>query len=155
EHFDVLAATDFDLPFDSNWGVGMAILCFAAAQLRHREGAAALYERMLPYADMVITVGMPAEVIGPCHLPLAMTAATLGRWDEAERHAETALAWLDDAGGRMWATQTRYRLATVLHDRGRPGDAERAATLLAEARATSEELGFPRLIERLDELERA
>lgn len=155
EHFDVLAETDFELPFDSNWGVSMAILCFAAAQLGHDDGAAALYDRMVPYADMIITVGMPAEVIGPCHLPLAMTAATLGRWDEAERHAESALAWLDDAGGRMWATRTRYELAKVLRERGGADDLARAATLLAEARAASEELGFPRLIERIEDLERA
>jgi tetratricopeptide (TPR) repeat protein len=143
--FDVLAETNFELPFDANWQVGMAILAFAAAMLDDADAARILYERMSPHADLVITVGMPAEVIGTFHLPLARLAATLERWDEFEAHSAAAKAWLVTMGGRPWLARAQYEEGAVLQKRGRPGDSERARELLETSLAASRELGISRL----------
>jgi hypothetical protein len=52
----------------------------------------------------------------------------------------------------MWAARSRFEMARLLGVRGRAADADRIATLLADARAESEELGFTRLVERIDAL---
>ena len=148
--FERLAEEDFALPFDSNWGIAMSILCFAAFLLDDRERAAVLYERFRSFEDKFVTVGMPAEVIGPARHPLALVLATLDRWEEAETQMTTALTWLDSAGARKWAARVRVDFAALLRRRGRPEDEGRIEALLADARLTSEELGFARLLERID-----
>ena len=44
---------------------------------------------------------------------------------------------------------SRYDLARALLARGRPGDTERAAELVDEARPAATELGMPKLLEEL------
>ena len=148
EQFRVLAATDFELPFDANWAVGMAILGFAAATLQETDAARLLYERMAPYADAVITVGMPADVIGPLHLPLAQVAAAAGDWDAFERHRDAATKWFVATGGAAWLAVAKYHFATALLRGEREGVSEDVRSLLEEAAAASREFGFSRVEER-------
>jgi hypothetical protein len=139
-HFSLLAEWRFQLPFDANWAVGMSVLAFAAASLGEREACAELHERLLPYEDTVITVGMPVDIIGPMHIPLMTLAAALDRWGDFERHLEAALRWLDDNGGRPWGARVRIEAAAHLVER----DAQRARAMLEDACSTSDELDMPR-----------
>jgi tetratricopeptide (TPR) repeat protein len=153
EQFDILAETDFELPFDANWAVGMAILGLAAARLGDVDGSRILYERIAPQADAVITIGMPAEVIGPLHMPLALLAATAGDWEAFERHHSTGEDWFVATGGRPWLAMTKFYAGRALLGAGR--DTERARAMLEEAEATSKELGLSRLEGQVAELLRS
>lgn len=53
------------------------------------------------------------------------------------------------AAPRPWVAHTQFDYARLLLARSRPADAERAALLLAEARATAEELGMVSLARKL------
>jgi tetratricopeptide (TPR) repeat protein len=152
EQFEILAASDFDLPFDANWSVGMAILAFAASQLGDEERAAVLYDRFLPFAEMTVFAGMPAEVIGPAHMPLGLLAATLGRWDDAERHGRLGMERNAAMGARPWLARSQYEFADLLKRHGDPGDSEEARQLLESCIATCRELGIPVLLERAEGL---
>src|SRR5205814_938562 len=141
-----------ELPFDANWAVGMAVLGLAAAGLGEREASGVLYDLLAPYEDTVITVGMPADVIGPIHAPLAVLAAAIGRWDDFERHLAAGVGWLDANGGLPWRTRFQLLAAAVLLESGRPKDTERARRLLEEAKDTSRTIGMPYMEARADTL---
>lgn len=79
---------------------------------------------------------------GPVAHYLALLARTLGRLDEAAAHFEDALASTARAGAPPFLARTQYEYALLLRARGAPGDAERAASLLAEARATAAAIGM-------------
>jgi hypothetical protein len=100
---------------------------------------------MGPYADAVITIGMPAEVIGPLHMPLAVLSATTGDWDAFERHRAATVRWFADAGGTAWVAVAQYYFAAALLRAGSAGAADEARLLLEGAAATSRELGLSRV----------
>ena len=76
--------------------------------------------------------------------PLGLLATTLGRWEDAERHFETALEVNERIGARSWLAHTRHDYAQMLTKRDGPGDAERARRLMSEARSAYRELGIAR-----------
>jgi DNA-binding NarL/FixJ family response regulator len=78
-----------------------------------------------------------------------MLAATMSRWQEAQRHFEAALAMNARMGARPWLAHTQHEYARMLLRRGLPDDMEKAMLLLAEALVISRELGMYALAERL------
>jgi DNA-binding SARP family transcriptional activator len=139
---DALAADGFsDLPFDEEWEVSLCLLAEVAAGLGERERAATLYELLLPYADRV-AVGYPEISLGSVSRFLGIAASTTGRFDEAARHFEDALAMNERIGARPWLARTQDDYAQMLLARGDPGDEEKARSLLDGARATYRELGM-------------
>jgi hypothetical protein len=73
----------------------------------------------------------------------------MGRWDEAERHFEDALAMNTSMAARPWLAHTQYQYATMLLSRDKRGDRDNAAALLKDALATARELGMRALERRI------
>src|SRR5262249_15528954 len=113
------------------------------------EHAVTLYEELLPYARLNVLVGPALACFGAVARYLGLLAATAGRLADAERHLTDALELNGHMGARAWLACAQGDLATVLLRRGQPRDAERAATLRAEALEAAEALGMPLLVERL------
>ena len=138
---DSLARLAGSLPFDEEWLLGMEFLAETAYVLEAPEPAAVLYEALRPYPDRV-AVGLPDVSTGSVARPLGLLATTLARWEDAERHFETALEVNGRIGARSWLAHSRNDYAQMLTTRGAPGDAERARELMAQARAAYRELGI-------------
>jgi DNA-binding SARP family transcriptional activator len=139
---DALAAGGFSaIPFDEEWAVSLCFLSEAAARLGEKDNAATLYELLLPYADKV-ALSYPEISLGPVSRFLGILASTTGRYDEAGRHFEGAIALTERIGARPWLAHTRDDYANTLLRRGEPGDTERARGLLDSARAAYRELGM-------------
>jgi ABC-type branched-subunit amino acid transport system substrate-binding protein/tetratricopeptide (TPR) repeat protein len=137
-----LAADDLGgIPRDGDWLLAVALLTETCGALGDRATAAALYRLMSPLADR--HVGGWGEVpTGSLARYLGIAAVTLGRWGDAERHFEAALAGNARIGARPWLAHTQHDYARMLLARGRVGDAERAAVLLESAVVTARELGM-------------
>ena len=129
------------LRFDEMWLGSMALLADAACSLRHVEGAAALYPRLLPYGDRAVTT-YPELCLGALSRNLGSLASILGRFDDAERHFEAALRMNSRIDARTWLALTHHDYARMLHTRSDPGDAGRAETLEASARKLAADIGM-------------
>lgn len=148
-YFDDLAARDFAiLPRDSVWQSAVCMLIDACAVFRDAERAATLYELLLPYAAqngaITSTGGLGAV---PRYLGLA--EATRGRFAEASRHFEAALAMNVRIGSRPWLARTQHDYAVMRIARDAQGDREAAVALLQEADDTARELGMVCLADQI------
>ena len=149
--FAALAAQDFaDLPTDGNWHGNMAALCEICLSLGDRPRAATLYALWQPYAGRNTIGGAnAASCRGAVSRYLGALAALLSRWDEAEQHFHEALAMNLRMGARPWVAYTQSDYAGMLLARNQPGDQEKARELLDLALTTAQELGMPRLEEKV------
>ena len=82
---------------------------------------------------------------------LGLLAQTLGRIEQAIAHFEDALAFCRRAGYRVELAWSLCDYADMLKERDRPGDQEKAASLLDESLAISTELGMKPLMARVQE----
>ena len=147
--FERLAASDFsDLPYDGNWLIGITLLCDVCAFLRDANRAAILYDLLLPYASQNVLIGLPVSCVGSASRSLGLLAATMSRWDQAERHFENALQMHTRMGARPWLAQTRHDYADMLLRRDAKGDREKALVLLTKALDTAQELGMKALVNK-------
>jgi DNA-binding NarL/FixJ family response regulator len=76
----------------------------------------------------------------------------MAQWNLAETHYEAALALDRKSGFRVWLAHSQYDYALMLQRRARPGDADRARELLAQALAESSALGLDALTPRIQAL---
>jgi len=158
EHFDILAGRGFNIGRNWNWGSGaeMVLAASVCAHLRDRQAAAVLYGYLEPFAGQIAMVANVVSSYGSFAWPCGMLAAVLERWDDAERHFDTALAMNERIGARPWLVRTRRSYAEMLLDRddpSRPGDRARAAELIAAGRAEAEQLGMAREVVRFERLQ--
>ncbi len=146
--YDELAAREFALPEDGNWGPCMYLLVQTAERLGDVEGAALLYERLLPCAGVHAQWGAGIAYIGPLSGALARLATLLGRFDDAARHFEDALAGAEAL--RAWPLLATYQhaFARMLLARAGPGDRTRALELLNRALERAQALGMKPLLEQ-------
>lgn len=114
----------------------------ACAALADGARAKTLYELALPFTERYVFVGYGAICGGSIAHYLGLLAATMGRLDDAESHFADAMERNARIGGTVWLARTRVDFARALLDRGRPGDRERAGTLLEQALAAASELGL-------------
>jgi DNA-binding SARP family transcriptional activator len=141
---DRIAADDFaGLAWDANWLSMLGELAEATAVLGDRERAAALYERLLPYADRRIVAGRAVYDQCSAAYALGRYATTLERLDAAAEHFEAAIASDEAIGARPALIQSRSRYAEVLAARS---EHARAAELVALAVADAAELGIPNAV---------
>jgi class 3 adenylate cyclase/tetratricopeptide (TPR) repeat protein len=149
EWFERLAAEDFaDIPRDDTWIVTITLAANAAHRLGDTRRAAQLYEILEPYAQRQVTVGFAFICQGSASLMLGEAAATMGRWDDAERHFQEALAFNERTRTPPWLAATQFAYAGMLRARGGPGDDEKPVSLVNWALATFEELGMAKYVER-------
>ena len=145
---DGLAGRGFrDLPFDEEWIVSMCLLSETARTLREAGHADALFERLRPYGER-IAMSYPEVSLGAVARYLGLSAATAGRWGDAERSFEAALRVNARIGARSWLAHSREDYARALLARGGPGDGERARDLLAQALDAYRALGMDAFAER-------
>ena len=123
----------------------MAIVAIVCNSLGDQDRSALVYDMLLPHAESMVVAGMPAEVLNSVHGPLALLAATLDRWDDAEAHHAADEAANLRMGNRMWVINDRWEWGRVIAGRGRDGDAERAGELLAACAAEAREVGMTRI----------
>jgi len=76
----------------------------------------------------------------------------LGRWDESSGHFADAIAMNERGGGRPWLARTRFDYANALLERGRTGDSQLAAELIAAASALAREVGAEGVLRRAEKL---
>lgn len=149
EVFEALAAAGFvTIPRDNLWLTALSALAECCAFLDDQEHAVQIYDLLLPFAGYNVVISGGSGCTGSVARALGLLAATLQRWEDAERHFEAALAMNARIGAVPWLAITQYNYAAMLHAHGRDGDRERAAALLAEARATADELGMATLTRR-------
>jgi tetratricopeptide (TPR) repeat protein len=125
---------------------GQAYVAELIAASGDARSAAQLYPVLLPWAQRHFLF---AGCEGSWSRPLGLLAATMGRWDEARRHFEDAIAANQNIGARPWVAQTQVAYADMLLATGDDRDRARANELQAAARVIAEELGMPGLLARL------
>jgi tetratricopeptide (TPR) repeat protein len=140
--FQELAADEFaPLPRTNEWLFSLGYLAEIAAVLGDDARAAVMHELLLPYAARNASTADYVS-IGSVSRYLGLLAATMSRFDDAERHFEDALAMNARMGARPWLARTEHDYARMLVARGGPGDRERAGELLASALRAARELGL-------------
>jgi eukaryotic-like serine/threonine-protein kinase len=149
EWFERLAAAHFaDIPKDPQWIVTLMLGAYAARRLGDAPRAEKLYEILQPYAQRQVTVGFAFLCQGSVSLSLGQLAATIGRWDDAERHFEEALSFNERTDTPPWLAETRFYYAGMLHERAGPGDDKKAVSLVNQALAAFEDMGMAKYVER-------
>ena len=133
------------LPFDQEWLLGMSFLAETATLVGDLGAAAALLERLAPWAALNV-VDQCEGMRGSVSRYVAILAAALGRPDEAGRHFEAALEMDAAMGARPWLARTQLDYARWLESHG--GDEERAGALAEAARASLRALGLPEIYSR-------
>jgi tetratricopeptide (TPR) repeat protein len=147
--FEPVAARGFAaIPRDNQWLMRIANLADTCAFLGDVARADELRELLLPYAGRNVVMVEGWACFGSAARPLAMLAATSGRWDEAEAHFRSAIAFNSRLGARPWLARTELGYADMLSARGARGDPARASELLQDALATARDLGMTTLAER-------
>jgi hypothetical protein len=140
--FEGLSAAGFEhLRRDEHWLVTMGSLSSVAVLLGDRARAADLYERLLPYADLVFVHDQLRSASGTVASALGSLATLLGRYDDGERHYQRARA-LEQAMGGIMAVMGRAGYARLLLLRGRPGDRARGLAVLDAVRQEMARLGI-------------
>jgi class 3 adenylate cyclase len=134
-------------PSDNFRLIALAQLAEVAAYLSEEEGARLLYDALLPYADRHLAIFPSIGSLGACAQYLGQLAATLGRWEKAERHFIAALTANKDLGSKVATGRTQCAFAEMLMRRADTGDRERAGKLLEEALAVAQEIGAKAIVD--------
>jgi DNA-binding NarL/FixJ family response regulator len=139
------AADDFaGARADLSWRSWLALLAEVCARLGDEPRARTLYRLLEPVKHLNANHG-DLLFMGVIARHLGLLAATMGRWEDAERHFAEALAVNERQGAPPWAAWTRHDWAGMLLARVAPGDRERAIALLDEAMAAARTMGMVRL----------
>jgi tetratricopeptide (TPR) repeat protein len=126
------------LPESSSWLAGMAAIVESAHVLGDADVARQAYELLEPYADLTVMPSLAVTCFGSAERSLGLAALTFGRPGLAVEHLDRAVAANRLLGNRPVTTVTMADLAGALLRRAQPGDRERAAGLLADARLEAE-----------------
>ena len=129
------------LAMDAEWLPGAAMFSEALRIVGDDEGAAALYEQLLPFRSRFAIEGIGAGTYGSVELHLGLLAATFGRRAEAEEHFTRAIEANARLGAPLLVARGQLELAAVLRERG---DDTRADDLMHSAKDVRERLLGPR-----------
>ena len=141
-----------NIPMDRRWLPSGALLAESCAILEEDESAAQLYEHLHPFSERFVAQVSGSGYLGPVAHYLGLLAATIGRWEAAERHFRHALAVNERMGARAFTARTRFAWAAMLLRRGDSSDVEQARELLAEVRQVTSELGMVTLGQQAEQL---
>ena len=131
--FDACAAKGFeDWPLENDWLFGLTLFADVATFLGDSDASATLYALLSPYESRN-AFGHPEFSTGSVARSLGNLAATMHRFDDAERHFAAALESNIRMGARPWVARTRHDLALMLLKRDHPTDRERAIDELLRA----------------------
>jgi tetratricopeptide (TPR) repeat protein len=147
-----LAGIDIDqVPGPNRW-LYLAAVAEVAYQLGDADAARLVRDELTPYADRFLVAAGAVGCAGAVSRLLGLCALTLGEPDEAVGWLRQAVASNRRVGAAPYVARAQAELATALR-RGRPGDAEEARRLLAEAAGAAAELGMPVLARDIAQME--
>jgi predicted ATPase/class 3 adenylate cyclase/DNA-binding CsgD family transcriptional regulator len=148
--FEELAKEDFGgIARDALWTTCMAYLTEVCVVLGDAARAATLYRLLLPYTNLNIVAGGGVICCGAASRYLAVLAAVMSHWEDADYHFKAALAMNAGMGAKPLLAHTQHDYAAILLARGYSGDQQKATALLDEALATARDLGMCALEERI------
>ena len=133
---------------ESLWLASLTYLTDASAALGDEPTAALVYPELEPLAGANVMIGHLVAYYGAADRYLGMLATTLGEWERAEAHFESALELNRRMGAVTWLAHTEYEYARLLVARG-PGERDRVAALLGEAARHAEQIGMAALLGRI------
>jgi hypothetical protein len=113
------------------------------------EAATTLHDRLAPHRGRYIVDGIAAGAGGPVDRWLGMLDLVRDRLDEAEEHLTAGLAIEEGMGARLGIAHGHALLAEVCGRRRGPGDADRATSHAAVARAAYVEMSLTMRADRL------
>ncbi|MDX2649949.1 ATP-binding protein [Streptomyces sp. PA03-1a] len=131
------------------WIGALADLAVVASRTGSPAAAAALYDALLPYQGRLVVWGGANTVTGPVDDYLGRLAARLDRPDAALGHLDAAAELSRRTGALPWLAHILAARAEVRTRRDGPGDRERAAQDVAQARSIAERLGMDGLLSTL------
>ncbi len=144
--FDELAHDDFSALWrDWGWPLSLRHLAETCALIGSESGARQLEPHIASHSGLLLVAFGMTLAEGAADRALGQVLATQGRLDEALDCYARALALEEGFGATALAARTRYWWARALLERGAPGDAERARTLISECVATTSTLGMMHL----------
>jgi tetratricopeptide (TPR) repeat protein len=133
-------------PQGIEWLRSMSWLSEAVAYIDDAESAAALYDTLLPFADLNLAMTASDQIGGSVAHYLGLLAGAMRRWPEADRHFRDAYARNAEWGNRLFLAHTAYAWVESKIERGII-DAE-SRTLLDDAERQSDEMGLTVLSDR-------
>ncbi|WP_433787670.1 ATP-binding protein [Actinomycetospora sp. CA-101289] len=116
-------------------------------ELGLRDDLAVLLEHLEPFRGGY-AAGSGVFFLGPVELALGRGALDLGRPDAAVDDLTAAVDAAERAGAPGFVAEARYHLAVALHERGEPGDRERAAAAAVDADRLARALGMAAYVDR-------
>jgi tetratricopeptide (TPR) repeat protein len=151
ELLDEFAASDFEpVPEPNGWLLTMIRYSDVAIACDDHHAAAALYERLVPYAGQFCT-----RASAPCHPPidhyLGRLATVLGRYEQADQHFTGAAAFAVRAGAVYLAAQIDLAWGEMFLQRREAGDEQAARGRLDAARAAATAGGYADIERRATE----
>lgn len=151
--FEPLARDEFRaIPRDALWITSIGYLAEVCTFLLDETRAASLYRLLTPYREFNLVTGSNLVCVGAVHRHLGMLAATMKRFDDAERHFIAAAEMNARQGAMPWLAHAQHQHATLLLARGQADDRVRAAVLVDAALGTASSLGMKALEARLAQL---
>lgn len=137
-----MAATGFNLPLDAKYSATLSYLADTAVMIGDTEMCQTLYDRLLPYRGMTITIGVATVCYGSADRRLGALAAECGNWTAMEEHFQAALDLDTGMRATPWIARSQAGFALAMHKRGRSSDREHIDGLLDEAMATAVKFGM-------------
>jgi len=136
--------------YDAAVPAALAFSLEAAVLADAHTETAVLASRVEEFAGQLLVLTDGVAPIGAADRYLGMAAAATGRFDEAERHYQSAMALEESIRGAPLLARTRYWYARLLVESGSAGAAEdeRAAALVGEVTRAARALGMTRLEEQ-------
>jgi len=139
--FEPLMMNDLrDLHHDFGWFGTVALSAQVCSYLRDRRRAVTLYQLLEPYRDRFVDIG-PGWLGSGAHY-LALTAATLGRIDEANAHFSHAADAYAGMDAHVWLARTHLEWGRALLCSGETPHAGQGRNLLRRAHAAARHLGL-------------
>lgn len=126
----------------SAWLLTMLGVAEIAAELDDAQIAQAVYDALLPYAELPVMASLAVVCFGSVQRPLALAALTCGKVDLAIEHLTAAVTANEQLGHRPATVQARAELALAWLRRGQTGDSQRSQNLIEEALTEADALAM-------------
>jgi tetratricopeptide (TPR) repeat protein len=150
-HFERVAANDFaTIPRTEQWPISAVLTADLCHVLGDVARAEILYKKLLAGADFACPVGYGIAYFGTVARHLGNLAATMRRWDDAERHFLRSIELEESMGATPWVAHALYDHARMIVQRDARGARARSKELLARAREIANALGMRGLKPKLE-----